>query len=310
MTNHDTVLDYWMDTVHEWNTPEGVMKFALMLTPDEYMRQGVDIEDVLKNYKIADPKGYEGSFTYHQHCMALMQRAEMYWMDSDIEKFVIESADTFPSKWQVSINSFITRYGFLYFDGGHYTSPFFDAQLKAMLWSCEKDYWSIAFIFSMNRAKAGVRMTHPFTFISGAYEEVDLSKMNNNMSWDWETAEDVRGLGRKRFKIAFSALEFMSQKILQPVKGQASRSCRKRARNLDHIPDINIIKLRAYEQRLKKYKDSQSIDWQHRWVVRGHWRNQWYPANEEHRTIWIKEHIKGPEGKALLAKKNIFKVVR
>ncbi|MCA1194491.1 hypothetical protein [Saccharopolyspora sp. 6V] len=36
-----------------------------------------------------------------------------------------------------------------------------------------------------------------------------------------------------------------------------------------------------------------------RWVVRGHWRNQWYPSRGEHRPVWINPHIKGPAGSPL-----------
>jgi hypothetical protein len=32
-----------------------------------------------------------------------------------------------------------------------------------------------------------------------------------------------------------------------------------------------------------------------RWLVNGHWRNQWYPSREEHRPVWIDPHIKGPK---------------
>jgi hypothetical protein len=31
-----------------------------------------------------------------------------------------------------------------------------------------------------------------------------------------------------------------------------------------------------------------------RWVVSGHWRNQWYPAAGVHRPRWIDAHVKGP----------------
>lgn len=38
----------------------------------------------------------------------------------------------------------------------------------------------------------------------------------------------------------------------------------------------------------------------HQWIVRGHWRQQWYPSRNDHRPIWIDPHIKGPEGTPLL----------
>ncbi|GAA2455770.1 hypothetical protein GCM10010191_88770 [Actinomadura vinacea] len=36
-----------------------------------------------------------------------------------------------------------------------------------------------------------------------------------------------------------------------------------------------------------------------RWMVKGHWRQQWYPSRKVHRPIWINPHIKGPDGKPL-----------
>ncbi|CRK54608.1 conserved protein of unknown function [Rhodococcus sp. RD6.2] len=33
-----------------------------------------------------------------------------------------------------------------------------------------------------------------------------------------------------------------------------------------------------------------------RWVVRGHWRKQWFPSEDRHHPIWIATYIAGPEG--------------
>jgi hypothetical protein len=40
-------------------------------------------------------------------------------------------------------------------------------------------------------------------------------------------------------------------------------------------------------------------DYHVRWVVSGHWRNQWYPASEVHRPRWIDGYVKGPPGAPL-----------
>lgn len=41
-------------------------------------------------------------------------------------------------------------------------------------------------------------------------------------------------------------------------------------------------------------------EWRHRWIVRGHWRQQWYPSLGDHRPRWIHPYPKGPEGAPLL----------
>ena len=38
-----------------------------------------------------------------------------------------------------------------------------------------------------------------------------------------------------------------------------------------------------------------------RHVVRGHWRQQWYPSTESHRPRWIASYLKGPEGAPIKA---------
>lgn len=41
-------------------------------------------------------------------------------------------------------------------------------------------------------------------------------------------------------------------------------------------------------------------EYSHRWVVRGHWRRQWYPSEGRHKPKWIMEYIAGPEDAPLL----------
>jgi hypothetical protein len=42
-----------------------------------------------------------------------------------------------------------------------------------------------------------------------------------------------------------------------------------------------------------------------RWLVQGHWRNQWYPASETHRPRYIDAYVKGPEGAPLQVKDTV-----
>lgn len=51
-------------------------------------------------------------------------------------------------------------------------------------------------------------------------------------------------------------------------------------------------------------------DYRHQWVVRGHWRNQWYRSVETHRPIWIDPHIKGPEGAPMLHTEHVYTLRR
>jgi hypothetical protein len=48
------------------------------------------------------------------------------------------------------------------------------------------------------------------------------------------------------------------------------------------------------------------VEWSHRWMVRGHWRNHWHPRLGVHRPMWINEHIKGPDDKPLVLREKII----
>jgi hypothetical protein len=54
--------------------------------------------------------------------------------------------------------------------------------------------------------------------------------------------------------------------------------------------------------------DHGMVDWQSRWMVRGHYRNQWYAATKTHRTIWVASYIKGPADKPI--REPIYRVAR
>lgn len=44
----------------------------------------------------------------------------------------------------------------------------------------------------------------------------------------------------------------------------------------------------------------------HRWIVRGHWRDQAHgPGRTERKRIWVPSHTKGPDGAPLLAKEHV-----
>ena len=51
-------------------------------------------------------------------------------------------------------------------------------------------------------------------------------------------------------------------------------------------------------------------DWTHRWIVSGHWRNQWHPSIRQHRVQWISPYTKGPDDKPLVLRRKVYKLER
>lgn len=105
-------------------------------------------------------------------------------------------------------------------------------------------------------------------------------------------------------------LSFIQQKILVTSRHITSRATRRRvAPSRSAEADINIVKLRSVVRHDHKGEEL-PVEWSCRWLVRGHWRDQWFPSIKKNRPIWIRPYIKGPEDKPLRDPGRLFAVVR
>ncbi len=108
----------------------------------------------------------------------------------------------------------------------------------------------------------------------------------------------------------FYAIQLLShQTIGEPMQLRPDRGTRKRfARDFPDEPErlITLITLRRKTVKKDDEPDG-TVEWQSRWVVRGHWRRQWYPKLKRHDWKYIHEYIKGPEDKPLrLTERRVF----
>lgn len=100
------------------------------------------------------------------------------------------------------------------------------------------------------------------------------------------------------------------QSIASRLVEEPQRAARRRMTRA-HLPvsPITIINLRRVSG---GEHEETGVDWQHRWVVRGHWRRQPYKENGEviHRYIYINPYLKGPEDKPLLHRDKVNALIR
>lgn len=96
----------------------------------------------------------------------------------------------------------------------------------------------------------------------------------------------------------------------------SQRQTRRQAERKTSMPNpgqIRVVQLRRADYMAPArvdHGDGEARHYTHRWEVKGHWRNQWYPSERIHKRIWITKYIKGPEGKPLVLKDRIFKLER
>ena len=82
----------------------------------------------------------------------------------------------------------------------------------------------------------------------------------------------------------------------------------------ERVPYVHVVSLRQVERKSKEADhehEKRSVEWQHSWIVSGHWRQQWYPSENTHHELYVQEYLKGPSEKPLLPPRGkLYKVVR
>lgn len=97
----------------------------------------------------------------------------------------------------------------------------------------------------------------------------------------------------------------MHQQVASVEHVELDRTTRRRLRRegIDDLQPIRVVSLRTHSP---ASGGDGSRDYHHRWVVKGHWRNQWYPSQKRHVPLWISPHVKGPDGAPLLGGEKVY----
>lgn len=103
---------------------------------------------------------------------------------------------------------------------------------------------------------------------------------------------------------------FIQQEIPRLDQIRARRQIARHA--LRDAPTLHVATLTTLRRREASVLEPRptDVDWSHRWLVSGHWRNQYFPSTGEHHPLWIAPYVKGPEGLPLVPKERAFLVVR
>lgn len=103
----------------------------------------------------------------------------------------------------------------------------------------------------------------------------------------------------------------LNQTIVVVEKEEPDRAGRRRAARHKLPPQVSVIRLRRSESRYQPKEGESQVEWQHRWMVRGHWRWQACGPNRQDRVrIWINPFIKGPEDKPFHQTEKLYSLDR
>lgn len=103
------------------------------------------------------------------------------------------------------------------------------------------------------------------------------------------------------------ASQTLAAKETEPIPRPAAK---RQLREGLEIPTLRVIRLRHRRSAGSEQEESVPQDWSHRWLVSGHWRNQWLPSENRHRPTWIAPYVKGPEDKPLVLKDTVKALVQ
>ena len=157
-------------------------------------------------------------------------------------------------------------------------------------------------LYTLDWNGAGV---HPFDKVVWPPEALTPEE---RIGYDAETLAYTEQLAR----FVFAASAFVQQRLAAPEPLPIARHVAKQAARVSIDSTVKTIVLRARDRAHEiGTGDSAARAYSCRWIVRGHWRQQFYASRGEHAARWIAPHLKGPDDRPLRTPKpEVFAVVR
>lgn len=123
-----------------------------------------------------------------------------------------------------------------------------------------------------------------------------------------EGAEAKRPVLESLSRTLMATLFLASQEITTEERQEVDRGARRRLERLGALPrPVRMMTLRRAQRpgRPETQSSEAARVYHHQWVVRGHWRNHWFPSRQDHKPLWIAPHLAGPEDAPLLGAERV-----
>lgn len=248
----------------------------------------------------------------------LLALAEPYWWAAPICEVVSAAARTLP-RWTARLELFPGSAGFFWFERplelpGRWRAQREDGQYEIGEFDEPESVWRWPGIGWMTDGSTVVVVP----FIDGQSRELPRLAWSHVGGYTFEVGSDVALIGATDDhsdpvgpQILAACLLFLEQRLVVESRERCDRPTRRRLEKAGlNYPEIRVIRLRT------SHGDGHDsgpglVNWRHRWLVRGHWRQQFHPSDQSHRPLWIAPYVKGPDDKPLKEPKgSVFAVVR
>lgn len=290
LARYGCALDYLTEALHRSTGPMA-QSFYELSNADAHKR-GVDPYFLPNDIKVIK---------------ASLDGAEPFFWSAQICDLLAQTARSLPD-WTLSRSDVMVTRGWWWFDKAILVWPDDDAKMRrfgyvrAFSWIANGD----ALVFIPWGAVDGDTLTYPCPNLVWRYtktlnEQVEhaTSRIIDGVHGDGTTGQQARETVRHYYQLMATAFAFLKQQLIVTQTETPDRNTRRRAEaaGWTHNADVRLVYLRRPRRESEPSDDP--VEWSCSWLVRGHWRQQFYPSEDRHRAIFIAPHVKGDPDKPL-----------
>lgn len=281
----------------------------------------------------------ESRRTIDQLLRASITRAESYWVDGDIWQTVLDSSPGLPLDFALSDvapldplipspcgwiwlrHPWVIPHGTLHRTTAFYRTSAVSEAATAILWGgglAEEPGRVRLFIRTFHRALSGpwrgsLVPLHASVHLLGRSLAEETEALRRELhDTGAEDAEQVFLAAEAIRRALFAFFLWVKQTILVAHAQPLERHAAKRLARVDmENTSLRVIALRRAAREPSGSHSGEPIERDHRWLVRGFWRMQYYPSTRRHEPIYILPYVKGPEDKPFKpSAKTVHAVIR
>ncbi len=251
--------------------------------------------------------------------------AESYWVSGQIWEAIVTSSIDMPMDFQFSEDMAPTPHGWLWLNKPWLIPQSDMAHSKearsiklapaasAIMWGVGISAVSGAPVLAIETFHGAwngqlVPLFYTFTHPTNTLQQEEDRRRNELRANDRVGDEVASGAV---MRAVLSAFLWLKQTICVAKSTPMERHVSKRLSQLDIEKALHVITLRRAESRSDRDVSGEPVEWSCRWLVRGHWRQQYYPSTGKHAPVYVLPHVKGPEDKPIrVAAPTVFAVKR
>jgi len=238
-----------------------------------------------------------------------LKEADLYYASSEMVSLAKAAAKSIPD-FRLEPEDLPSRAGLIVFEGSPAALGFAGNAVatRAACWSHHPSGDGAVLVSRYADRREMAPIIAANTRYRQPYQEPALTYVHGGeMSWLFGDNDDVtpEESGPVFSQILRAMWLLMQQPLALVEDAQYKRHDRRRLeRERLQAERVRVIKLRRATG--SDGRGESDREYHHQWIVRGHWRQQYYPSRDVRRPVWIAPHIKGPEGAPLIGGEKVY----